>query len=200
MQDERRHRPRLEAHRLDPVTAYLGLGSNLGQRDRNLAEAVSRLGGDRAGQHRGRRAAGGGVALLRASSVYETAPWGYTCQPNFLNCVLEIRTTLSPSHLLESVKGLEVTMGRQRGFRNGPRLIDVDILLYGDSAIDLPGLQIPHPRLHQRAFALAPLAELAPGVIHPALGVTIAKLAAEADGREGVELRGPPLSGSFQAV
>jgi 2-amino-4-hydroxy-6-hydroxymethyldihydropteridine diphosphokinase len=114
--------------------------------------------------------------------------------------VLEIRTALAPSQLLESVKRLEVAMGRQQGFRNGPRLIDVDILLYGDSAVDLPGLQIPHPRLHQRAFALTPLAELAPGLIHPALGVTIAKMSAEADGREGVELWGPPLSVSFQAV
>ena len=75
-------------------------------------------------------------------------------------------------------------MGRRPGFRYGPRLIDVDILLYGDSAVDLPGLQIPHPRLHQRAFALTPLAELAPGLIHPALGVTIAKMSAEADGRD----------------
>ena len=188
---------------MEPVTAYLGLGSNLGRRDRNLAEAVSGLRGDWA-----RDDAGGGrqspvrrgVELLRASSVYETEPWGYAGQPSFLNCVLEIRTALAPSQLLESVKRLEVAMGRQQGFRNGPRLIDVDILLYGDSAVDLPGLQIPHPRLHQRAFALTPLAELAPGLIHPALGVTIAKMSAEADGREGVELWGPPLSVSFQAV
>lgn len=200
MPDERRHRARLEARRLEPVIAYLGLGSNLGQRDRNLAEAVSRLGGELAGRNHGRRATGRGVELLRASSVYETAPWGYTCQPTFLNCVLEIRTDLSPGRLLESVKRLEVAMGRQQSFRNGPRLIDVDILLYGESAVELPGLQIPHPRLHQRAFALTPLAELAPRVVHASLGVTIAKLADEADGREGVKLWGPPLSMSIQAV
>jgi 7,8-dihydro-6-hydroxymethylpterin-pyrophosphokinase len=114
--------------------------------------------------------------------------------------VLEIRTDLSPGRLLESVKRLEVAMGRQQSFRNGPRLIDVDILLYGESAVELPGLQIPHPRLHQRAFALTPLAELAPRVVHASLGVTIAKLADEADGREGVKLWGPPLSMSIQAV
>jgi 7,8-dihydro-6-hydroxymethylpterin-pyrophosphokinase len=91
-------------------------------------------------------------------------------------------------------------MGRRPGFRYGPRLIDVDILLYGGSTVDLPGLQIPHPRLHQRAFALIPLAELAQGVIHPALGISIEKLAAEADGREGVKLWGPPLSVLAQTV
>ena len=181
---------------MEPVTAYLGLGSNLGHRDRNLAEAVSGVRRGKVFQHRGRR----GVDLLRASPVYETAPWGYTRQPSFLNCVLEIRTTLPPGRLLESVKRLEVAMGRQPGFRYGPRLIDVDILLYGNSMVDLPGLQIPHPRLQQRAFALTPLAELAPRLVHPALGITIAQMAAEAGGREGVKLWGPPLSVPFQAV
>jgi 2-amino-4-hydroxy-6-hydroxymethyldihydropteridine diphosphokinase len=132
--------------------------------------------------------------------VYETEPWGYAGQPSFLNCVLEIRTTLPPGQLLESVKELEAAMGRRRGFRYGPRLIDVDILLYGDGTFDLPGLQIPHPRLHQRAFALVPLAELAQGVVHPALRITIARLAGEADDREGVKLWGPPLSLLAQTV
>jgi 7,8-dihydro-6-hydroxymethylpterin-pyrophosphokinase len=91
-------------------------------------------------------------------------------------------------------------MGRRPGFRYGPRLIDVDILLYGDSTVDLPGLQIPHPRLHQRAFALVPLAELAHELVHPALRTTIGNLAAEADGREGVKLWGPPLRVLAQPV
>ena len=205
MPDERRHRSRLEACRLEPVTAYLGLGSNLGQRDRNLAEAISGLRGDwiqtGGNERRARQGRGlSGVELLRASSMYETDPWGYACQPSFLNCALEIRTTLSPSQLLESVKRLEDAMGRLPGFRNGPRLIDVDVLLYGNSTVDVPGLQIPHPRLHQRAFALVPLAELAQGVVHPVLRTTIANLAAQAGGREGVRLWGPPLSVLAQIV
>ena len=164
---------------MDRVTAYLGLGSNLGQRDQNLAAAVSRL-------------CKGEVESLRASSIYETAPWGYTCQPYFLNCVLEIRTALPPERLLESAKEVEAAVGRRPGFRYGPRLIDVDILLYGGITVDLPDLQIPHPRLHERAFALIPLAELAQGAVHPILRVTIAELASRAEGREGVRLWGSP--------
>ena len=161
-----------------PVTIYLGLGTNMGQRETNLARAVYRLAES--------------VRLLRRSAIYETAPWGYTDQPDFLNCVLEAETVLPPSPLLAMVKRLEEEMGREPGFRWGPRLVDVDILLYGDLTVDLPDLQIPHPRMAQRAFVLVPLAELAPGLVHPTLKRTIAELAGQVEGKEGVRWWGAP--------
>jgi 2-amino-4-hydroxy-6-hydroxymethyldihydropteridine diphosphokinase len=188
-----------------PIIAYLGLGSNLGRREANLKEAISRL---YAGWSRfpaanagltvpphpqgveGRRGLPTGIQVLRTSPVYETAPWGYTDQPDFLNCVLEVRAFLSPQELLSSVKGLEQAMGRQPGVRYGPRLIDVDILLYGETTVDLPDLKIPHPGLHQRAFVLVPLAEIATGLVHPTLGITIGELAHRVQGLEGVTLWG----------
>ena len=163
---------------MEPVTVYLGLGSNLGQREANLSRAIQILGQQ--------------MRVLRISSIYETAPWGYTDQPDFLNCVLEVETMLPPPRLLESVKGLEKDMGREQSFRYGPRLIDVDILLYGDSSTDLPDLQIPHPRMPQRAFVLVPLAELAAGLAHPTLKVTIDELARRVEGKEEVKPWGPP--------
>lgn len=190
-----------------PVIAYLGLGSNLGQREANLREAISSLSGGRANLHsrqagtteclqpqgaEGRRAPTATIEVLRASSVYETAPWGYTGQPDFLNCVLEVRTSLSPRQLLDLVKGLEQAMGRQPGVRYGPRLIDVDILLYGETTVDLPDLKIPHPGLPQRAFALVPLAELASWLVHPTLRIPVGELARRVDGLEGVTLWMPP--------
>ncbi|MEE9162550.1 MAG: 2-amino-4-hydroxy-6-hydroxymethyldihydropteridine diphosphokinase [Candidatus Neomarinimicrobiota bacterium] len=183
------------------MTAYLGLGSNLGRRKDNLARAIRLFSGSMAGGsqkmgetspvslHQGEM---GCVRPTRGSSLYETSPWGYAGQPDFLNLVLEVRTTSSPTELLESAKALEKEMGREPGIRYGPRLIDVDILLYGDLVFDEPGLQIPHPRLHQRMFVLAPLEELAPGLMHPTLRLTIEQLAHRADGQEGVKLWGPP--------
>lgn len=188
-----------------PVTAYLGLGSNLGQREANLRGAISSLSRGRGNLHatgvgtagcfqpqgaEGRRAPPATIEVLRASSVYETAPWGYTGQPDFLNCVLEVRTSLPPRQLLDLVKDLEQKMGRQPGVRHGPRLIDVDILLYGETTVDLPDLKIPHPALHQRAFVLVPLAELAPWLVHPTLRVPMSELAHRVDGLEGVTLWG----------
>ena len=181
---------------MDPVTAYLGLGSNLGRREENLATAMGRL-----TSARGRPIPSSlpetmpenlGVQILRASSIYETSPWGVEDQPEFLNCVLEICTRLSPSELLTWVKVVEQEMGRQQGPRYGPRLIDVDILLYGCVVVDLPDLQIPHPRLHLRAFAMIPLAELDRRLVHPTLHATAGELAAQVDGREGVKVWGPP--------
>ncbi|MCH7606507.1 MAG: 2-amino-4-hydroxy-6-hydroxymethyldihydropteridine diphosphokinase [Chloroflexi bacterium] len=116
------------------LTAYLGLGSNLGDRRANLDRAAQLLTSDDSNQ----------IRLLRASSTYETAPWGYAGQPDFLNCVLEIETSSSPEGLLERVKALEREMGRVTGQRFGPRIIDLDILLYGDRTVDQPDLQIPH--------------------------------------------------------
>ena len=165
------------------ITAYLGLGSNLGDRRANLNQAAQLLTSDDSIR----------IRLLRASSTYETAPWGYAGQPDFLNCVLEIETSSSPEGLLEWVQSLEREMGRVAGQRFGPRIIDLDILLYGDRAVDQPDLQIPHSRLHERAFVLVPLAELASGLVHPVLGVSVQNLVDKVDGKEGVRPWGPPL-------
>ena len=155
-------------------TAYLGLGTNLGDRRANLRDALRLL------------ASEAGLRLLRCSQVYETEPWGVTEQPRFLNCVAEVASTLEPEPLLARCKEVEERLGRVPGTRWGPRLIDMDILLYGAQVVELPHLEIPHPRLHLRAFALVPLAELAPSAVHPVLGQNIGELALAAEGRDGV--------------
>ena len=154
--------------------AYLGLGTNLGARWANLRQALELL------------TARTEIKLLRCSGAYETEPWGVEDQPRFLNLVAEIATTLEPEPLLFRCKEVEEQLGREPSFRWGPRLIDVDILLYDDGVVDLPHLQIPHPRLHLRAFALIPLAELVPEHIHPSLEISIGNLAVSSEGREGV--------------
>ena len=158
----------------DEIIAYLGLGTNLGDRWANLRGALRLL------------ATAPGVRLLRVSQVYETEPWGVAAQPRFLNCAAEAAVTLEPEPLLLRCQAVEQEIGRQPGPRWGPRLIDVDILLYGSRIVNLPHLEIPHPRLHLRAFALIPLAELAPSAVHPALGRSIAQLAQDAGGQDGV--------------
>ena len=160
---------------MNKETVYLGLGTNLGDRRDNLAQVVKGLDAEP------------DLRVLRTSGIYETAPWGLTGQPDFLNMVVEVSTALSPRPLLDRVKGLERELGRTAAPRFGPRVIDVDILLFGDQTIDEPDLHIPHASLHLRAFALVPLAELTPESVHPLLGVTIAHLAGEADGLEGVK-------------
>ena len=184
---------------MEKVIAYLGLGSNLETRDENLGTAMRCLGEEPvrtgAGQVPNDSSAPscpGKVQVLRASSIYQTSPWGLEDQPDFLNCVLEVRTGLSPAGLLERIKLVEKQMGRQPGPRYGPRLIDVDILFFGDITLDRPDLQIPHPRLHQRAFALIPLAELDRNLVHPTLQTTVGILIERVDGREGVVVWGPP--------
>lgn len=155
---------------MGPVTAgdergervYLGLGTNLGDREANLRHALDLL---------GKR-----VALTTTSSVYDTEPWGFQDQPRYLNCVCEAWTSLEPWALLAAVKDVERAMGRQPSFPNGPRLIDVDILLYGQRVVRGPGLEIPHPRLGERAFVLAPLGEIAPTYSHPVLKLTVGEL------------------------
>ena len=183
MPNERRGSTRMEATRLGQlsdhaVTAYLGLGSNLGDRNASLREAIARLSDPE------------DLTVVAASSIYETAPWGYTNQPDFLNCVVEVETQLSPVDLLGRVEKVQREMGRTPTWRYGPRLIDVDILLYGDLCLQLcePDLVIPHPRMDQRAFVLIPLAEIAGGILHPVLHRTINDLASEVGEREGVRV------------
>jgi 2-amino-4-hydroxy-6-hydroxymethyldihydropteridine diphosphokinase len=152
---------------------YLALGTNLGDRLANLAEARANLLPQ--------------VKLVRSSPIYETKPWGYSDQPDFLNQVLQVETDLEPEVLLAYLKRLEAQLGRQPTLRNGPRLIDIDILFYGDMVYQSPTLTIPHPQLTERAFVLIPLADLAPDLIHPVSGQTIRNLQS-AVGRKGISL------------
>jgi 2-amino-4-hydroxy-6-hydroxymethyldihydropteridine diphosphokinase len=145
-----------------PTIAYLSLGSNVGDREAQLRDALARL-----------RAEGG---LIAASSFYETEPVEFTDQPWFLNCAIALETTKTPQELIEVILGIEKEMGRQRPQNKGPRNIDIDILLFGDTLLDSPQLTIPHPAMHHRRFVLEPLAEIAPEVLHPALRKTIREL------------------------
>ena len=144
------------------VLAFLGLGSNLGDRAGMLTAALSLL-------------AGGDVRIVRKSRVYESPPWGKTDQPPFLNRVIEVETTLAPEELLARCQEVEDTLGRVRRERWGPRTIDIDILLYDDLVIQTPDLVVPHADLRRRAFVLVPLAEVAPAVRLPT-GETVADL------------------------
>jgi 2-amino-4-hydroxy-6-hydroxymethyldihydropteridine diphosphokinase len=139
--------------------AYVGLGANLGDRERALREAARLIG------------------ARRLSTIRETEPWGLADQPPFLNAVAELETGLAPRDLLARLLEVERRLGRVRtGPRWGPRTIDLDLLLHGDAVLDGPGLTLPHPRLHERAFVLEPLAELAPGRRIPGNGTVLEAL------------------------
>ena len=118
-------------------------------------------------------------AIVKNSSVYETKAWGITKQPDFLNMVVQLQTGISPEDLLAALINIEITLGRKRDIKWGPRIIDIDILLYNNDVVDAPELIIPHPYLHLRRFTLAPLEEIAPGYIHPVFHKTITQLLAD---------------------
>lgn len=148
------------------VLAYVGLGANLGDRGGSIRRAVKLLG------------AADGVEVLSLSTLRETEPWGPVEQPPYLNGAVELETALGPRALLELLLDVERRLGRVRTERWGPRTIDLDLLLHGDGVVEEPGLTLPHPRLHERRFALEPLAELAPDAVVPGRGTVSALLAA----------------------
>lgn len=145
--------------------AYLSVGSNLGNREQNLKEAV-------------RRASTLG-RVVAVSSFYETEPVEVTDQPWFLNCVLALETTAEPAQLMRELLRIEHEMGRQRLVKKGPRSIDIDILLFGNAVVNTPDLTIPHPEMTRRRFVLEPLAEIAPDLLHPVSQKTVTLLLAE---------------------
>lgn len=149
---------------------YLALGSNMGNRLANLKAAVGNLTPQ--------------MNVKKKSPVYETPPWGFADQAAFLNQVVKVATYLQPQALLVHLKRLETALGRVPSFENGPRLIDIDILFYDNMIMATPALVIPHPLLHERAFVLVPLANLAPDLVHPVLHRSVGELLDDLDQSE----------------
>jgi 2-amino-4-hydroxy-6-hydroxymethyldihydropteridine diphosphokinase len=147
------------------VEAYIALGSNVGDREENITKAFVALKQK--------------LQILKISSLYETKPMYLEDQGWFVNCAAKIETALTPRELLEFLKSIEKALGRKQAVRNGPRLIDLDVLIYGDQVVSENDLQVPHPKIQERAFVLVPLAEIAPNLIHPTMKKTISELLSE---------------------
>lgn len=178
--------PQPQAEPAGGAIALIGLGANLGDPARQLAEAVRRLGG--AGQ------------VVATSSLYRTAPVGGVDQPEFLNAVCALRTELGPEGLLAAMQAIEAELGRVREVRWGPRSIDLDLLDYQGVVRETPGLTLPHPEMHRRAFVLVPLAEVAPGWLHPVLGLGADGLLQAMGGAPADVVRAGPLGATRPAA
>ena len=148
------------------IDVFLLLGSNLGHREAYLQDAVNHIEIDIA-------------PVIKKSAIYETQSWGKTDEPDYLNQVIELKTGLQPTVILQKILDIEKLMGRKREVKWGSRIIDIDILFYGQAITNEPGLQIPHPELHKRMFTLIPMSEIAPDFIHPVLGKSIFQLKSE---------------------
>jgi 2-amino-4-hydroxy-6-hydroxymethyldihydropteridine diphosphokinase len=152
---------------LENHIVYLALGSNLDDRLGNLKQAITALSPQ--------------MEVKAKSRVYETPPWGYTEQPMFLNQVIKANTYLEFEPLLKHIKRLEIALGRKPSFKNGPRLIDIDILFYDDLVLNTPSLVIPHPHMHERGFVLLPLMDIAPDLVHPVHKKSVREMIASCD-------------------
>lgn len=149
---------------MDNHIVYLALGSNLGDRQENLRQAVAALPPQ--------------MVIKAKSHIYETPPWGFEDQPRFFNQAVKAETYLEAEPLLKHLKRLEIALGRQASFPNGPRSIDIDILFYDDLVLNTPLLTLPHPRLHDRGFVLLPMMDIAPELVHPVMKKSIREMAA----------------------
>lgn len=170
------------------MDAYLALGSNLGERQQYLRRAIDAL-------HETK-----GIAVLQESPVYETAAVGFTDQPDFLNMTIHVQTTLTPEELLDKALSIEKQLGRTREVKWGPRTIDIDILFYGKLVTKTEKLIVPHPYLHERAFVLLPLRDIAAGWVHPLLQMTVHEMAEQVSGKEGVRRWEKPLANDYAPI
>jgi 2-amino-4-hydroxy-6-hydroxymethyldihydropteridine diphosphokinase len=155
--------------------AFIGIGSNVGDKRENCRRAIADI--SRFKQNR----------LIAQSSLYKTEPVGYTQQDWFINCVIEIETSFTAYELLHVLEDIEISMGRKRTFKWGPRIIDLDILFFNDETIQCEGLTVPHPEVQKRAFVLAPLCEIAGDYVHPLLKKSISQLITQLGDEQGIE-------------